>query len=52
VAEALVSTALGLLIAIPVVASFNFFQEKVRRILLNADRLSRLMLAHSKKLSK
>jgi len=52
VAEALVSTALGLLIAIPIVAFFNFFQEKVRRILLNADRLSRLMLAHSKKLSK
>ncbi len=50
VAEALVSTALGLLIAIPVVAAFNFFQEKVRRILLNADRLSRLMLAHSKML--
>jgi biopolymer transport protein ExbB len=52
VAEALVSTALGLLVAIPAVASFNYFQDIVRRTLLNADRLSRLVLAHSQKLSK
>jgi biopolymer transport protein ExbB len=49
VAEALVSTALGLLIAIPIVALFNHFQNKVRCTLLNADRLSRLMLSYSKK---
>ncbi len=49
VAEALVSTALGLLIAIPIVAAFNHFQNKVRRALLNADRLSRLFLANAKK---
>jgi len=52
VAEALVSTAFGLLVAIPAVASFNYFQDLVRRTLLNADRLSRLVLAHSQKLSK
>jgi len=49
VAEALVSTALGLLIAIPIVALFNHFQDKVRRTLLNADRLSRMMLSYTKK---
>jgi len=52
VAEALVSTALGLLVAIPTVAAFNYFQDRVRRTLLNADRLSRLVLAHAQKLSK
>ena len=52
VAEALVSTALGLLVAIPCVAAFNYFQDCVRRTLLNADRLSRLVLANEKKLSK
>ena len=52
VAEALVSTALGLLVAIPCVAAFNYFQDRVRRTLLNADRLSRLVLTHAEKLSK
>jgi biopolymer transport protein ExbB len=51
VAEALVSTALGLLIAIPIVAVFNHFQDKVRRTLLNADRLSRLFLSNARKSS-
>jgi biopolymer transport protein ExbB len=50
VAEALVSTALGLLVAIPCVSAFNYFQDRVRRTLLNADRLSRLVLVHEKKL--
>jgi biopolymer transport protein ExbB len=52
VAEALVATALGLLVAIPCVAAFNYFQDRVRRTMLNADRLSRLVLVHAQKLSK
>lgn len=52
VAEALVSTALGLLVAIPCVAAFNYFQDRVRRTMLNADRLSRLVIVHEKKLTK
>jgi biopolymer transport protein ExbB len=52
VAEALVSTALGLLVAIPCVSAFNYFQDRVRRTMLNADRLSRLVLVNEKKLTK
>ncbi len=46
VSEALVATAVGLLIAIPCVAAFNYFQNLVKRSLLNADRLSGLLLAY------
>jgi biopolymer transport protein ExbB len=46
VSEALVSTAMGLLIAIPAVVSYNYFQGQIKRSLLNADRLCRLLLAH------
>jgi biopolymer transport protein ExbB/TolQ len=52
VAEALVSTALGLLVAIPCVSAFNYFQDRVRRTMLNADRLSRLVLVNEKKLTR
>ncbi len=47
VSEALVATAVGLLIAIPCVAAFNYFQNLVKRSLLNADRLSGLLLAYT-----
>ena len=46
VSEALVATAVGLLVAIPAVAAFNYFQSQVKRYLSNADRFSRLLLAH------
>ena len=49
VSEALVATAMGLLIAIPAVASYNYFQGQIKRSLANADRLSRLLLAYSSK---
>jgi biopolymer transport protein ExbB len=49
VSEALVSTALGLLIAIPAVISYNYFQNQIKRSLLNADRLCRLILAYVSK---
>jgi biopolymer transport protein ExbB len=45
VAEALVATAMGLFIAIPAVAAYNYFQGRIRRSLSNADRLTRLLLA-------
>ncbi len=46
VSEALVATAMGLLIAIPAVVSYNYFQGQIKRSLLNADRLCRLILAY------
>jgi biopolymer transport protein ExbB len=49
VSEALVATAVGLLIAIPAVAAYNYFQNRIKRSLASADRFSRLLLAYSGK---
>lgn len=49
VSEALVATAVGLLIAIPCVATYNYFQNWIKRELSNSDRLSALLLAYAKK---
>ena len=46
IAEALVATAVGLLVAIPAVAAFNWFQRIVRATLANTDALSHVLLAH------
>ena len=46
VSEALVATAVGLLIAIPCVAAYNYFQNLVKLSLSGADRLSGLLLAY------
>ncbi len=48
IAEALVATAIGLFVAIPAVAAFNFFQRKVRSIVSSGDTLSHVVLAHLK----
>jgi len=48
VSEALVATAVGLLIAIPCVAAYNYFQNQVKRSLAQADRFSGLLLAYVK----
>ena len=48
VSEALVATAVGLLIAIPCVAAYNYFQNQVKRSLAAADRFSTLLLAYAK----
>jgi biopolymer transport protein ExbB len=48
IAEALVATAVGLLVAIPAVAAFNAFQRIVRTTLANTDALSHVLLAHLK----
>lgn len=48
IAEALVATAVGLVVAIPAVAAFNFFQRLVRATLANTEALEHLLLAHLK----
>lgn len=46
IAEALVATAVGLLVAIPAVFAFNTFQRLVKTTLANTDALSHILLAH------
>jgi len=48
IAEALVATAVGLLVALPAVALFNTFQRYIRSKLGAADGLTRVLLAHVK----
>ncbi len=48
IAEALVATAVGLLVAIPAVAAFNAFQRVVRTTIANTDALGHVLLAHLK----
>lgn len=48
IAEALVATAVGLLVALPAVAIFNYFQRRVRKELVASDAISRVLLAHVK----
>jgi biopolymer transport protein ExbB len=46
IAEALVATAVGLVVAIPVVAIFNYFQGRVGAALADAETLGHVLLAH------
>lgn len=46
IAEALVATAVGLVVAIPAVAVFNYFQGRVSAIVANAETLGHVLLAH------
>jgi biopolymer transport protein ExbB len=46
ISEALVATALGLLVAIPAVAAFNIFQRRTRALVGDADALVHVVLAH------
>lgn len=46
IAEALVATAVGLLVAIPAVAAFNFFQRLLQSTLADTEALSNVLLAH------
>lgn len=48
IAEALVATAVGLLVAIPAVAAFNYFTRIVKTTLSNTEALSHVLLAHLK----
>ncbi|MBI5516735.1 MAG: MotA/TolQ/ExbB proton channel family protein, partial [Deltaproteobacteria bacterium] len=45
IAEALVATAIGLLVALPAVAAFNYFQRRIRSTLASVETLSQLVLA-------
>jgi biopolymer transport protein ExbB len=46
IAEALVATAVGLAVAIPAVAMYNYYQRLSRSILANTDALSHVLLSH------
>jgi biopolymer transport protein ExbB len=46
IGEALVATAIGILVAVPAVAFFNLFQRIIKARLAQADALSRELLAH------
>jgi len=48
IAEALVATAIGLAVAIPAVAAFNYFQRRIKAILGNAAALEHVLLSHMK----
>lgn len=46
IAEALVATAVGIAVALPAVALYNYFQRRVENVLSGAEVLSNLVLAH------
>jgi biopolymer transport protein ExbB/TolQ len=46
IAEALVATAVGIFVAIPAVAAYNYFSRQSKSILANTEALSRVLLAH------
>ena len=48
ISEALVATAMGLLVAIPAVIAYNFFVKKVKEFAANAETIERIILAHLK----
>lgn len=45
ISEALVATAVGLMVAIPAVVAFNYFQGRVRKVLARVDALAHLVLS-------
>ena len=48
IAEALVATAVGLVVAIPAVVAFNSFQRRIKSILGNTEALTHIVLSHVK----
>jgi biopolymer transport protein ExbB len=46
IAEALVATAVGILVALPAVAAYNYFQRRVATLLAGSEVLSNLVLAY------
>ncbi len=46
IAEALVATAVGLLVALPAVAAYNYFQRRMQALLGSTDVLTNLVLAY------
>jgi biopolymer transport protein ExbB len=45
ISEALVATAVGILVALPCVAFFNFFQKRVKDTLVDDDRFGKQLIA-------
>ncbi|HEY0467681.1 MAG TPA: MotA/TolQ/ExbB proton channel family protein [Polyangiaceae bacterium] len=48
ISESLVATAIGLVVAIPAVAAFNYFQRRIRNTLANSEALTQILLAYAK----
>jgi biopolymer transport protein ExbB len=46
IAEALVATAIGIGVALPAVAAYNYFQRRIAQILSDTEALSNLVLAY------
>jgi biopolymer transport protein ExbB len=46
IAEALVATAIGIAVAIPAVAAFNYFQRRIRTTLGSAEALEHIVLSY------
>jgi biopolymer transport protein ExbB len=46
IAEALVATAVGIGVALPAVAAYNYFQRRIASILADAEALTNLVLAY------
>jgi biopolymer transport protein ExbB len=46
IAEALVATAVGILVALPAVAAYNYFQRRIAALLSSSEVLSNLVLAY------
>ena len=46
IAEALVATAVGIAVALPAVAAFNYFQSRITALLDESETLSNLVLAY------
>ncbi len=49
ISEALIATAVGLIVAIPAVIAFNLFQRIVRRKMSNSEAMKNLVVAHYSK---
>ena len=47
IAEALVATAVGILVALPAVAAYNYLQRRVASLMRGTDVLTNLVLAYS-----
>ncbi len=52
ISQALLATAVGLIVAIPAVIAYNYFQKQVKGILLNLDSVKDLCLAYAKSAKK
>ena len=46
IAEALVATAVGIGVALPAVAAYNYFQRRITRMLSDDEALTNLVLAY------